>query len=215
MRTDHTLGRRVGGTGPVSTVTHHPPARYRFHLRQQQRELATTGATRWWSGTVTSGSSSTRRRCPGTTRCCATGDARHVRGRRSRPPATAHPDPQLPAADTTFGACRGLVAWLMSILTGTAADVLAGAVMTVVPRHGLIGAVGWLRAPGQAQMGGRRRAPPSARPAGRRAGVRPSGLTARCQGGPWRRFEGAHLAGARPTVSLTPCAYRRDRQPAW
>jgi hypothetical protein len=89
------------------------------------------------------GGASTRRRCPGTTRCCATGDARHVRGRRSRPPATAHPDPQLPAADTTFGACRGLVAWLMSILTGTAADVPAGAVMTVVPRHGLIGAVGW------------------------------------------------------------------------
>ncbi len=215
MRTDHTLGRRVGGTGPVSTVTHHPPARYRFHLRQQQRELATTGATRWWSGTVTSGSSSTRRRCPGTTRCCATGDARHVRGRRSRPRATAHPDPQLPAADTTFGACRGLVAWLMSILTATAADVLPGAVMTVVPRHGLIGAVGWPTCAWTGPDGGRRRAPPSARPAGRRAGVRPSGRTARCQGGPWRRFEGSHLAGARPTVSLTPCAYRRDRQPAW
>ena len=100
---------------------------------------------------------------------------RTPRPRSAKPtPATAHPDPQLPAADTTFGACRGLVAWLMSILTATAADLLAGAVMTVVPRHGLIGAVGW---PTCAWTG-------------------PDG---------W-----SHLAGARPTVSLIPCAYRRD-----
>ena len=48
-------GRHVAGTLP----------RYGFHQRRQRPELATTGAARWWSGTVTSGSSSTRHRCPG------------------------------------------------------------------------------------------------------------------------------------------------------